>query len=378
MIKCSIDFNLKNASIFIDDCFIETKSFNDLNFKKETSTEFKICNDLYLINKISIYLKLKYNAKEKDTLFIIDNDDIYKLLKPDNVLIKKLTKSMKKNILNNELKLILGSTLFEMNSIQNVDLILQETKNMKGDDSMLNNTSVNDFNLKEEVEFDLDEDFDFDLDAPIEPAKKDTTESSFSEDFSFDLDDDISLSPFNLTNNNSSELNSLDTYEVDSESIIDNKTYLNNEVIIEDNVEEKLKDEEVNIEEELKDEEINSISEESLNNNLEESVTKNDEVSVNENTKKQDALRVELLKEFENMERYLDEQIDSLQKQSKNLEDENSKLKLNFNDLNIDEEIIIANFNKSMEIRLRLKVIKKSCKIYNNIKTQLEDELSKF
>ena len=394
MIKCSIDFNLKNASIFIDNRFIETKSFNDITFRKETNIEFKICNDLHLINKISIYLKLNYNAKETDTLFIIDNKDIYNLLKPNDILIKKLTKSMKKSLSNNELKLILGSTLFEMSSIQNVDLVLQEKKNMEGDGSMFNNTLSSNFNLeKKESEFDLDGDFDFDLDAPIEPVKN-NNESDFSDDFDFDLDDDISLLPFNSTNDDNN------VNEINNESSFDNKPNLNNkdniedEVIVEDNkdnIEDEVivEDNKDNIEDETKHEKYNFISEESiledksvleepLNDNSEKCLAKNDKGSNAENPKKHDDLKAELLKEFENMEKYIDEQIDSLEKQSKNLENESSKLKLNFSDLNVDEETIIANFNKSMEIRLRLKVIKKSCKIYNNIKIQLKDELSKF
>lgn len=385
MIKCNIDFNIKSASIFIEDNFIETKSFDDLSYKKETSKDFKICNDLYLINKISIYLKVNYNAKEVDTLFIIDNKDVYKLLKPDNILIKKLTKSMKKDISNNELKLILGSTLFEMNSIKNIDLVLCESDNMKGDENMFNNINDitnNNFNLKsKDSTFNLDDDFDFDLDSPLEPTKS-SSEIDFSNDFEFDLGDDISILPFSPSDSNTSILPSK---EDDS-----NKNDADNlDLIIDENENETIEDEN----NELIDEENSRYSfveedstlnddsssiKELTSNNAEEDLSKNDESSGIKITNRNDDLKIELLEEFKNLENYINEQIDSLEEQSKKLEDENSKLKLNFNDLNIDEETIIKNFNKSMEIRLRLKVIKKSCKIYNNIKTQLEDELSKF
>lgn len=380
MIKCNIDFNLKSASIFIDDNFIETKSFNDLSFKKETSVEFKNCNDLYLINKISIYLKIKYNAKEIDTLFIINNENIYNLLKPNNILIKKLTKSMKRDITNNELKLILGSTLFEMNSIKNIDLILREKENVKGDESMFDNDVLkNNFNLKsKKTEFNLDGDFDFnfDLETPIESIKNNDA-VDLDGDFNFDLDDEISIPSFDSNSDNIiDEINTLDLNEVKSEKIVEGE--LNQK---EDNRYNSIQEDSIkNNKHDLKEanEDNDFTSENPTVNDLKRDSAKNKKDSKDKKAKKHDDLKTELLKEFEKMENYIDEQIISLEKQSKNLEDENSKLKLNLNDLNIDEEIIIENFNKSMEIRLRLKVIKKSCKIYNNIKTQLKDELSKF
>lgn len=363
MIKCEIDFNLKNASIYMDDCFLETKSFEDLSFKKETSIDFKNCNDLYLINKISIYLKLKYNAKDVDTIFIIDNKDIYDLLKPNGMLINKLSKSAKKSITNNELKLILGSTLFEINSMKNVDLILQEVKNMKGDDDMINNKINNNFNTeKKDSAFDVDSDFSFDLDSTID---------EFNIDDDINLDNNIDLLSLDLINND--ENLNLDKIAPDYSTNI----YESNEDVPHEK--SYIEENDIKYEKEIKDN-FNLEKKYSLDNDIKNSQNNNlkDTPIQNIKFKKQDDLKDELLKEFKNMEKYIDEQIAFLEKQSNELEDENSKLKFNINDLNIDEETLINNFNKIMEIRLRLKVIKKSCKIYNNMKSQLIDELSKF
>lgn len=382
MIKCDIDFNLKNASIYIDDCFLETKSFSDLSFKKETNIDFKNCNDLYLLNKVSIYLKLKYNAKEVDTLFIINSKYMYELLKPDGTLIQKLTKSKKKSISNNELKLILGATLFELNTIKNVDLILKE-ENDKGDDEMFNNNINEDFNLEDNdskfnldnnSEFDLDGDFDFDLDSTINELdfNKNIDLSPLTlniNDNDIKLNDDLnqknvenSVEIFDFENNSSQDINSIQD---------NNITYIeeNNTTTIEENDITTIENNNVNLQEETILDENTGVS--STNNSA-------NNININIKTATQEDLKNELLKEFKNMEKYIDEQISFLEKQSKELENENSKLKLNINDLNIDEEIIIESFNKSMEIRLRLKVIKKSCKIYNNIKSQLITELTKF
>lgn len=419
MIRCNIDFNLKEASIYKNEAYIETKSFANLNYKKETSDDIACCNKLSLINKLSIYLKIEHGAKEVDTLFIISDESIYKLLKPNDMLIKKLTKSMKREIKNNELKLILGSTLFEMNSIKNVDLHLCQNNNtLKGDGSMFSSNfseiSKNTFNLKKKkTSFGLDGDFDFDFDDSPESNKemelpedfgieskdgfkfepedssnfrpKDNLNFELDNSFEFESEDELSLESLNDTIYNENISNSredglLDNFEDDFSFNKDENTIsdINEEKLIhaKDDFYDNLNiNNEENLEDITLDNSIINIEEEidkSENQNINTNIFNNKNIDVN------DDLKISLLKEFENMEKYIDEQINSLEEQAKELESKNLNLKLNFNDLSIDENLIIENFNKSMEIRLRLKVIKKSCKIYSNIKAQLKNEISTF
>ena len=515
MILCNIDSSLKKINIFKNDELVEAKSFDEIQFKEEADLDAKTYNCLKLLSKASLYLKLNHNAKNEDCLIMIDNEDLYKLLKPNDVIINKLSKSMKKNIKNNELKFLLGSTLSELQSVQNVDIQLNTKDIMKGDDTMLKNTSItgsglslknfkpiklnldsneeisdnvteslesvnplqDNINMESSFSFEIDENknglFNLDNDTINEPKLNNSlsfntdiedsingmfstntnTELNFDNNSIFNIDEEI-----NLNNNldNYSSTNLYENEESNSNGAInfDNNLELNNDlsstidmsndlsfdmsyIDIENDLSINMKEESIDesaemnanlemdtnddlssdLDNELNLDSILSLNDdkdenENLNNivehievptlNLEEEeiifeekateeidenlieettsemFTKEENKISSTTTEKATSFENQLAKELSNMEAYIDEQLNSLNEEYKKLEEENLNLAINLNDLNIDEDVIIESFNKSMEVRLRLKVIKKSCKIYTNLKKQLQNDLSKF
>ena len=477
MIICNIDSEKKEISIFKDNYLAESKCFDELDYKKESNEDIKICNILKLMNKSSIYLKAVYNSKEEDTKFVIDNKKLYDLLKPNNTLINKLSNSMKKNIKNNELKILLGSVLFELHNIKNIDIELYVDDDAKGDDDiMFGNTSItgNGMSLKnfKPMKINTNENFDLNKENNNEyslGASNDNQRESLKleDNFSLDINDDDFGSSNDFTfdlnegslnlNNHEEKLNednqslSLDVEDISKKDEFN----LNSEF----NLESKLDDNEFNLESNKLSDEFNLNSEDkSFDNNFslsnliggkskvikknpstvtsnpmenllnnepiisdepiiaEDSLSKYDnkaletttlnedykleEVEIKENVmtndnnklatteknistlsfdeeKTNNDLETQLTKELSNMEKYIGEQLESLNSQYKKIEN-NSDLSIDLSNLDISDEELIEKFNKAMEMRLRLKVIKKSCKIYTNLKNQLQGDLSKF
>lgn len=388
MIKCYIYSNLKKIDIYINEELKDVMSFEDLRFKKESTSEDKAINVLKMMNKLSVLIKLKYEAKETDTTIVLDNDYIYKLLKPNDSLIAKLTKSMKKNIKNNELKLLLGSTLYEMSTIQNIQIEINNKNYTEEEDNMLknknksidtleeNNLSSLDFNSNKESDFlfDLEDDFSFDLNEEDSDTKdeesfsfdlnEENNEASIEEDFSTNLNDDNEeeYSDFSIDLSEDEDIEKKDdtssnlNIENEDDTIIDS-----NFINLEQNDNLDIKIENKNITEE--DENTTKESEDNSMN-----LVKN----------KNSDLKSQLVEEFAYIEKYIDEKINNLNKISEELKNEYESKNINIGDLSIDEEVIVENFKKCMEIRLRLKVIKNSCRIYTNMKKQLADDLSKI
>lgn len=495
MIICNINSDKKEVSIFKDNYLVEIKCFEELDYKKETNDDIKICNILKLVNKASIYIKTKHNAKEEDTKIVIDSKQVYNLLKPNDVLINKLSNAMKKSIKNNELKILLGSVLFEIHNIKNVEVELYIENDLEGDDNMMfGNSNItgsgmslknfkpmklnssesmdldnkeNDFSfdsnddyqkesltLEDTFLFDSKEDelsFDYEKEEDLSIEYPDDLKMQYNEDLNADYNlDEYSLKEDSTINENYSlvedintnedidnSLNlettdfnnafSLDTLGIgksskvikkDSSETLSNMANQKEESIMSDGsainmIEDAFNLKQENYMDELQKEyEINSKKMKDLNtlneyelinndvveevvettivennnviedNNLIEEVTyeKNEPVQPLNilNTNKIDSnLETQLTKELENMERYISEQLESLNRQHKELE-ESSNLIINLSNLDMDDEDLVEQFNKGMEIRLRLKVIKKSCKIYANLKEQLQGDLSKF
>ena len=154
------------------------------------------------------------------------------------------------------------------------------------------------------------------------------------------------------------ELNTLDEYELVNndvvedivEDVVEDVVMENSDVMENNNVINEVAHEKVDSAQPL-----NTLSANKVDNNLE----------------------IQLTKELETMNKYITEQLESLNRQYKELE-ESANLTINLSNLDMDDEDLIEQFNKGMEIRLRLKVIKKSSKIYSNLKEQLQGELSKF
>lgn len=385
MLKCYIYSDLKKSDIYIDGELKETMKYEDLNFKKELTSEDKTINILKMMNKLSVYIKLKYNAKEKDTIIILDDDYIYKLVKPHNSLIAKLTKSMKKNIKNNELKLLLGSTLYEMTTIQNIQIEINNKKYTEEEDNMFNNKNIstlednnlNSLNVSSKKEsdfsFDLEDDFSFDLnDNDIKEEDDffsiDLNDNDIKEeddDFSMDLnEDDIKGEDDNF----SIDLNDNKHIELKEDTLSDLNTENKDDIM-----------EKTNFTNPEQNNDLDRTTEEKINAKEEQNILKESEDNqMNSVKNKNSDLKAQLLEEFSYIEKYIDEKIDNLNKISEELKNEYESKNINIGDLSIDEEVIVENFKKCMEIRLRLKVIKNSCRIYTNMKKQLADDLSKI
>lgn len=124
MIICKINFAKKEAIITSNN---EDKllNFNNINYVSELNNDDKLINNLKLIKRLSIDLKTEYSAKNIDTAIIIDDLDLYNLICPNGTLIDKLTKTDKKTILNNNIKLNLGCAITELNSIKNLQILLK-------------------------------------------------------------------------------------------------------------------------------------------------------------------------------------------------------------------------------------------------------------
>lgn len=489
MLTCNIFTKEKAISIFIDGNLIEEKTFSDIEYKDTENKDDAVLNCLKIIYKASLYIKFNYQAKEVDTELIIDDPLAYTLLKPNGEIIRKLSKATKKSISNNELKLLLGSILFEISSLKNIDIKLHKEYNTKGDSDIMNNNFK--FNKKQENTFSSfssnfsdnfkeslknnkgESDFDFDFDYEEDKKSKNINNSSDLELDSFnrlssmrqkyinshsDNDEQHSIVATKEENNNT--LENLSAYEPanklelddsvslsnseDNDFFIDETTFANenhDDTLIDENVSPSINNIDKNIyqnndtnanitnNEDFSDNnkdndlfESNTSSNEDVDIVLENempSTSPNHDLSIesevtplvnadlpptkdelpsekhapkkedgdtvshitdniNLSNEVEDNIKTKLSKEFNYMESYIDKQIESLKNEIKKLESENLNIALNFNDLNIDESEIINSFKKSMELRLRLKVIKKSCTIYENIKIQLKKELSDF
>ena len=470
MIICNIDSEKKEISIFKDNYLAETKCFDELDYKKESNEDIKICNILKLINKSSIYLKTAYNSKEEDTKFVIDNKKLYDLLKPNNILINKLSNSMKKNIKNNELKILLGSVLFELHNIKNIDIELYIDDDTKGDDDiMFGNTSItgNGMSLKNfkpmkintnesfNLNKDSDDNYSFDTNSGNQRESLNlednfsldindddfTSGDNFSFDFneekpntglgneSLNIDDALKEDEFNLaSNDNLNNYSRLDSksndefnlgsndlnneFNLNSESLDSNFSLSslgggkskvikkNSSTVISNSIEDSLNNIYTMTEDSLnkKDNETLEIDSLNINNDLKEEIEVEEKTELNvisnnddklvtaeknistlsfDEEKTNNDLETQLTKELSNMEKYIGEQLESLNSQYEKLKN-NSDLSIDLGDLEISDEELIEKFNKGMEMRLRLKVIKKSCKIYTNLKDQLQGDLSKF
>ena len=267
MIICNINSDKKEVSIFKDNYLVEIKCFDELDYKKETNEEIQICNILKLINKASIYIKTKHNAKEEDTKIVIDSKQVYNLLKPNNILINKLSNTMKKSIKNNELKILLGSVLFEIHNIKNVEVELYIESDLEGDDSMMfgnSNITGSGMSLKNfkpmklnsnENNIDLsNNESDFSFDSSNDYQKESLTlEDTFSfdskeDELSFDYENEEGLSmeypddlkmeyneDLNVDNSLSFEDDSLNNYNLDEYSLKEDSTINDDYSLIEDN-----------------------------------------------------------------------------------------------------------------------------------------------
>lgn len=364
MIKCDICSKSKKVNIYVNEVFKEEMNFENINFKKESCSEDIAYNLLKLIGRLSIDIKLKYNAKEEDTILIIDDIYSYNLLKPNGIIINKLTKSMKKNIKNNELKLLLGSTLYEISSIQNIQIELKNEKNIGEEDNMFDNNKIEekDFN----IDIDMDDEYSFSFEDDEDLSSEDT-------ELSINLNGDLNYSKENLKIS-SFDIDNEDEFEI----VLDEDEEITNEEIVSEKITTEGDAVDIDVQEEL-DSNTDIILDETSNSDLDDKIKIVDETKSMESTTKVDVNKnVETSDEFEYLENYLNERIDVLNKELESMEKEYESLNVDVKNLSISEEVLIENFKKSMEMRLTLKVVQKSLTIYNNLKTQLQKDLSEL
>lgn len=439
MIKCIIDNSDKTATIYINDGLEDVLSLEESLFIKEENEESVAYNILKIISKLSVHLKLNYNAKSEKTLLCIDDEYTYSLLKPNGEIISKMTKAMKKKISDNELKLLLGSTLYELSMMENCDIELTGNdsknndkevdvmdKNMDNNESFVfeddsednNGLSFTNINKNENYSFknlskkdSVSIESEYDSDSP-EYTFEDDEEYTFEDDseYTFENDDDYTADEnINLysSNDDNGEVNiygfvneDVDMYNSNDEDINIYGTsdeYLENYSF--DNKEEDSfysLDDDVNVyksTEGIEDESSGCEKDDVINinysNEVESSYSTNyvediasklvdnksngDELSSISMSISVDSVE----EEFKFLFDYISKKIDSIQEELNNIENSYNPANLNIQDLSISEEELMENFKKSMEIRLRLKVIKKSFTIYNNLKEQLDKEINK-
>lgn len=188
----------KNIECFIPKCnnLIQIKSNNeifDIDLKNIKHIEEKdkydiMTNYLFKINKALNELKnSNENINNSNVLITIECEELFNIIKPNDLIISKPSNSFKKSVSNTDFKRTLGITLYEFSTFETIDLLLRKELLTERNDNMINNHN-------DDINFNLDDDntnFDLDMDISsfsdmINVSNKD--EMSYEDDLFKDFD----------------------------------------------------------------------------------------------------------------------------------------------------------------------------------------------
>ena len=148
-IHCYLTTNSKISKVTISN-----KTFDmDLSNVKEIESSDKYdiaCNYLLRINKLLSNLKNQdENFINSDIKIFVDNKLVQEILKPNGSLEAKPSKEIKKMIDNQRLKAMLGITLKEIATFNNIDLIFENF--LQKEENYMDNNQNNNFELDMDI-----------------------------------------------------------------------------------------------------------------------------------------------------------------------------------------------------------------------------------
>lgn len=206
-VQCFINKNEAKASLIVEDCTVSM----DLEGTKliPEITEFdEYANIIAKSTKLLSLLRTKIpKYAYEDITIMFPNENLVKLLKPEGILVQRLSKSMKKSISHVDFKRNIGNFFTEIEKFKSIDIQYYVASISNTPKEIFNeNHDLESFNLNEpnDENFSLDinnDEFNVDIN-----SKFNEDNLNFDIDIDCDLSKDLNMGDLNLDINENSSL----------------------------------------------------------------------------------------------------------------------------------------------------------------------------